>query len=80
MVETIKQCISIMKEEVTDPYCLHYIDALTESIDSGMIGLETQLSYILSNANNWQGETATEVKSFIRNWIKQKRATRNNRL
>ena len=75
MVETLQECICLMREEIQDKYCKAYIDSLPECVEEGMDGLVTQMSYILSNARSWRGDTANEVKSFIRNWIKEKRGS-----
>jgi hypothetical protein len=69
----LNTAISIMKVEIKNKYAQAYLTDISGAIENGgTYGLKIQLEYVLSNASNWRGSQATEVKSYIRQWIKDK--------
>lgn len=69
----LNTAIHIMKNKVKDPYAQAYLKVLDESIeDGGTVGLAKQLNYVLVNLNSWRGLEAKEVKTFVKNWVKEK--------
>lgn len=68
----INKAIQLMKENVKNEYAQGYLASLEDAIEGGTEGLAVQLMYVLENTRGWRGETAREVKAFVRNWIKEK--------
>jgi hypothetical protein len=70
-VKNINEAIKIMKEKCTDVYAQAYLEAIPVAIDEeGKNGLIYQLRYALANTQDWKGIEATQVKKFIRNWLR----------
>lgn len=63
-----------MKKQVQNPIAKAYISDISGAIENGGVyGLLVQMEYIIANTNTWRGEDAREVKTYIRQWIKEKR-------
>lgn len=71
---TIDKAIQIATREVKDPYAQTYLRAIPRAIEEGgEEGLEVQVLYAFSNTSSWRGETAREVKTFVKSWLKNKK-------
>ena len=75
--------LKILDWSYTKPYTANkgaaqvYVQAMPQAEEEGRMfynseakGRRTQLVYILSNLQYWRGETATEVKTIIKEQIK----------
>jgi len=72
----INEAIKTMKEKVTDPIAVKYLENMFQAIEEGgMRGMCVQLKYIMENVKSWRGEEAREVKAFVRQWVEDKEAT-----
>ena len=68
----INNAISIMKENVKNQYAKCYLADISGAIEhGGTYGLKIQLSYVLENCSTWRGKEAQEVKTFVKQWIKE---------
>ncbi len=64
------KAIEVAKMECKDEFVLCYLYAMKESgILYGQLGIKVQLTYCLSNMQNWRGKTAKRVKTVFRNTI-----------
>lgn len=77
---TFDEAILIAKREVRDVNAQVYLNAIPRAIEEfGFDGLHTQILYALSNMGSWRGETAREVKTVLKQWLRdnepQKMAT-----
>jgi hypothetical protein len=69
----INDAIKIMKFSVKNEIAKAYLETLEYSIDDhGTHGLVNQLNYIMCNVSSWKGSQAKEVKTFVKDWIKEK--------
>ena len=74
MIKNIDEAIAIAKREVKDPYAQTYLRAIPTAIEEfGEEGFEVQVLYAFSNTTSWRGETAREVKAFVKSWLKSKK-------
>jgi hypothetical protein len=70
MTLTIDQAIKIAKKEVKDPYAQTYLQAVPDAIKQfSYEGFTTQIAYVFANTS-WRGETARQVKTFVKSWLK----------
>ena len=68
----INEAIFIMRHEVQDKNARAYLEDIDESVSEyGTIGLATQLNYVMCNLATWKGQTAREVKAFVKTWVKE---------
>lgn len=71
---TIDTAIQIAQREVKDPYAQTYLRAMPRAIEEGgEEGFEVQVVYAFANTSSWRGETAREVKAFVKSWLKSKK-------
>ena len=78
---TLNEAIRIAKEQCKDPYAKAYLDTIPNAIELGGAlegesaehGMKVQILYALNNMKCWRGETARQVKSVLKNYVKGKK-------